>query len=288
MTASLRVSYRSVRTLILRKASGLPLSGMEVLLARSERMVDVANVHKVFVTDHGTVTALEPVSIVIREGEFVSIVGPSGCGKSTLLRLISGLDQATGGSITLDVSGRKRPIGFVFQEPVLLPWKTVLDNVRFPLDTAGVRRVEADKVALDLIKMVGLTGFEKALPRQLSGGMRQRAAIARSLADDPPILLMDEPFSAVDLLTRDTLNDELLRIWQSTGKTILLVTHSVEEAAYLADRVMVMTARPGKLKCVYDVDLVRPRGEEAKLDPAYHTLVAQIRRDLRAVPDPTQ
>jgi len=254
---------------------------MEFSVAQSERMIDIAGVHKTFVADHGTVTALEPVTITIREGEFISIVGPSGCGKSTLLRLISGLDHATGGTITLDVSSRKRPVGFVFQEPVLLPWKTILDNVRFPLDTAGVGRAEGDKVALDLIKMVGLSGFEKALPRQLSGGMRQRAAIARSLSDDPPILLMDEPFSAVDLLTRDTLNDELLRIWQSTGKTILLVTHSVEEAAYLADRVMVMTARPGKLKCVHDVDLARPRGEETKLDPAYHALVAQLRRDLR-------
>ncbi|MEI5676861.1 MULTISPECIES: ABC transporter ATP-binding protein [unclassified Mesorhizobium] len=250
-------------------------------MSQSERMIDIAGVHKTFVADHGTVTALEPVSVTIREGEFISIVGPSGCGKSTLLRLISGLDQASGGSITLDVSGRKRPVGFVFQEPVLLPWKTVIDNVRFPLDTSGVSRAQGDKTALDLIKMVGLAGFEKALPRQLSGGMRQRAAIARALSDDPPILLMDEPFSAVDLLTRDNLNDELLRIWQSTGKTILLVTHSVEEAAYLADRVMVMTARPGKLKCIHNVELPRPRGEETKLDPAYHALVAQLRRDLR-------
>ncbi|MFK4771840.1 ABC transporter ATP-binding protein [Rhizobium sp. ZW T2_16] len=250
-------------------------------MSQSERMIDIAGVHKTFVADHGTVTALEPVTITIKQGEFISIVGPSGCGKSTLLRLISGLDHASGGTITLDTAGRKRPVGFVFQEPVLLPWKTILENVRFPLDTAGVSRAEADKVALDLIKMVGLVGFEKALPRQLSGGMRQRAAIARSLSDDPPILLMDEPFSAVDLMTRDTLNDELLRIWQSTGKTILLVTHSVDEAAYLADRVMVMTARPGKLKCVHDVDLSRPRGEDTKLDPAYHALVAQLRRDLR-------
>ncbi|SCB51682.1 ABC transporter ATP-binding protein [Rhizobium lusitanum] len=250
-------------------------------MVQSERMIDIAGVHKTFVADHGTVTALEPLSITIKEGEFIAIVGPSGCGKSTLLRLISGLDQSSGGTITLDTAGRKRPVGFVFQEPVLLPWKTTLENVRFPLDTANVSRLEADRKALDLIKMVGLAGFENALPRQLSGGMRQRTAIARSLSDDPQILLMDEPFSAVDLLTRDTLNDELLRIWQSTGKTILLVTHSVEEAAYLADRVMVMTARPGKLKCVHDVTLARPRGEETKLDPAYHALVAQLRRDLR-------
>ncbi|MDP9633025.1 UNVERIFIED_ORG: NitT/TauT family transport system ATP-binding protein [Ensifer adhaerens] len=251
-------------------------------MAQSAPKIVLEGVHKTFLADHGTVTALEPISVTIREGELISIVGPSGCGKSTLLRLICGLDQATGGKIVLDFSGRKRPVGFVFQEPVLLPWKTILDNVRFPLDTAGISRGEGDKVALDLINLVGLAGFERALPRHLSGGMRQRTAIARALADDPPILLMDEPFTAVDLLTRDTLNDELLRIWESTGKTILLVTHSVEEAAYLADRVMVMTARPGKLKCIHDVSLPRPRGEETKLDPTYHALVAQLRRDLRA------
>ncbi len=247
----------------------------------TQPMIEISDIGKTFVADHGTVTALEPFSISFREGEFISIVGPSGCGKSTLLRLISGLDDATSGSIKINVEGRRRPVGFVFQEPVLLPWKTILDNVRFPLDTAGVSRTQGNKVAEDLISMVGLKGFEKALPRQLSGGMRQRAAIARALSDDPPILLMDEPFSAVDLMTRDSLNDELLRIWQETGKTILLVTHSVDEAAYLADRIMVMTPRPGKLKCVHDVDLPRPRGEATKLDPAYHALVAQLRRDLK-------
>ncbi len=250
-------------------------------VTQSGPMIDIAGIHKTFVADHGTVTALEPLTIDVRPGEFIAIVGPSGCGKSTLLRLISGLDHPSGGTIRLDTAGHKRPVGFVFQEPVLLPWKTTLENVRFPLDTAGVSRAGADRIALDLIKMVGLFGFEGALPRELSGGMRQRAAIARSLSDDPPILLMDEPFSAVDLLTRDTLNDELLRIWQATGKTILLVTHSVEEAVYLADRVMVMTARPGKLKSIHEVNLARPRGEETKLDPAYHSLVARLRRDLR-------
>ncbi len=251
-------------------------------VVQSRNAISISNVHKTYRADHGTVTALEPVTVSIAQGEFIAIIGPSGCGKSTLLRLISGLDTASGGTITLDTAGRRRPVGFVFQEPVLLPWKNVLDNIRLPLDTGGVSRAQGDAIARDMIAMVGLAGFEKALPRQLSGGMRQRAAIARALADDPPILLMDEPFSAVDLMTRDMLNDELLRIWQATGKTILLVTHSVEEAAYMADRVLVMSARPGRLRDSITVDLPRPRGEATKLDPAYHELVAQLRRSLRA------
>ncbi|WP_367716188.1 ABC transporter ATP-binding protein [Nitratireductor sp. GISD-1A_MAKvit] len=192
-------------------------------------MITTSGLTKSFDLEGGSILALAPLDHRIEEGSFVSIVGPSGCGKSTFLRLIAGLEDASGGTIKLDTGTVKRPVGFVFQDAVLLPWKTVRDNIRFPLDTAGVRRDEGNRIVSELIDLVGLTGFEDALPKQLSGGMRQRAAIARALSDDPPILLMDEPFSAVDLLTRETLNDELLRIWQRTGKTILLVTHSVEE-----------------------------------------------------------
>ena len=180
-------------------------------------MITIEQIAKKFSGKSGEVIALEPFSQDIAEGELVSIVGPSGCGKSTLLRIIAGLETPTSGRIVLGTSGLKRPVGFVFQDAVLLPWKTVAENIRFPLDTSGVPRGQGDQKVKELIQLVGLAGFENSLPKQLSGGMKQRAAIARALADDPPILLMDEPFSAVDLLTRETLNDELSRIWRKTS-----------------------------------------------------------------------
>ena len=225
--------------------------------------------------------ALEPFDLDIAEGELVSIIGPSGCGKSTLLRIIAGLEEPTSGKIVLGTAGLKRPVGFVFQDAVLLPWKTVAENIRFPLDTSGVQRSQSEEKVRELIKLVGLEGFENSLPKQLSGGMKQRAAIARALADDPPILLMDEPFSAVDLLTRETLNDELSRIWQQTGKTILLVTHSVEEAAYLGTKVMVMSPRPGRLKKTIEVGLPLPRDENIRRSAAYLDLVSELRNMMR-------
>jgi NitT/TauT family transport system ATP-binding protein len=245
-------------------------------------MITIRGVHKDFSIEGTKVTALSPTDLDVRRGEFVSIIGPSGCGKSTLLRILAGLETASGGSIDVDDGGRARQrVGFVFQEPVLLPWLSALENVRFPLDTAGVSRGEADSQAKSLLKLVGLAGFEAALPRALSGGMRQRVSIARALSYDPSLLLMDEPFGALDLITRDRLNDELLSIWAQTKKTILFVTHSVEEAAYLSDRVIVMSPRPGRIKTVYDVNLPRPRGESTKLDPTFHQLMADLRRDLQ-------
>lgn len=244
-------------------------------------MITIRGLTKEFEIEGGKFTALAPTDHDIAGGSFVTIVGPSGCGKSTLLRLIAGLETPTAGDIKLNVGGARRPVGFVFQDAVLLPWKTVRDNIRFPLDTAGVSRDAGNRITEELIEIVGLKGFGDALPKQLSGGMRQRAAIALGLSYDPPILLMDEPFSAVDLLTREMLNDELLRIWQRTGKTILLVTHSVEEAAYLGHEVMVMSPRPGRLLKTYNIDLPMPRGADTKLDPDYHKLVAQLRQDLR-------
>lgn len=244
-------------------------------------MITICGVYKEFSISGSKVTALSPTDLEIDRGEFVSIIGPSGCGKSTLLRILAGLEKASGGEITTeDGSSSRQRVGFVFQEPVLLPWLSALENVRFPLDTAGVSRAEADSRALQLLKLVGLSGFEAALPRALSGGMRQRVSIARALSYDPPLLLMDEPFGALDLITRDRLNDELLSIWAQTKKTILFVTHSVEEAAYLSDRVVVMTPRPGRIKSIYNVSLPRPRGESTKLDPAFHQLMAELRRDL--------
>jgi NitT/TauT family transport system ATP-binding protein len=250
--------------------------------AQDRSMIDIQAVSKRFTGPKGEpVDALLPVTLSIPEGAFISIVGPSGCGKSTLLRLIAGLDEPTEGRLTIGGDATARRIGFVFQEPVLLPWLSTLANIRFPLDTAGVPRAAADATARRLVALVGLQGFEEALPHQLSGGMRQRAAIARALSYDPPILLMDEPFGALDLLTRDRLNDELLHIWRETGKTIVFVTHSVEEAAYLSDRVVVMSARPGRVRAVHDVDLPRPRGEATKLDPRFHQFMATFRQELR-------
>lgn len=232
--------------------------------------------------DGETVEAVRDFDLEVQAGEFVSLIGPSGCGKSTVLRLVAGLDQPTAGR--LDWPGRRNddraPIGFVFQEPVLLPWLDARRNVRFGLDELGWARAEAEDRAQAMLELVGLAEFATRLPRELSGGMRQRVAIARALAYDPAILLMDEPFGALDLLTRDRLNDELLEIWARTGKTILLVTHSVEEAAYLSDRVVAMTARPGRIRRIVDVELPRPRGEATKLDPVFHRLMAELRREL--------
>ena len=244
-------------------------------------MITIQQIAKTFGGKEGNVVALEPFDLDIAEGELVSIIGPSGCGKSTLLRIIAGLEEPTSGKIVLGTAGLKRPVGFVFQDAVLLPWKTVAENIRFPLDTSGVQRSQSEEKVRELIKLVGLEGFENSLPKQLSGGMKQRAAIARALADDPPILLMDEPFSAVDLLTRETLNDELSRIWQQTGKTILLVTHSVEEAAYLGTKVMVMSPRPGRLKKTIEVGLPLPRDENIRRSAAYLDLVSELRNMMR-------
>ncbi|WP_210495695.1 ABC transporter ATP-binding protein [Microvirga antarctica] len=245
-------------------------------------MIQIRGVHKEFAVDGAKVTALSPTDLDVRRGEFVSIIGPSGCGKSTLLRIVAGLETASGGTIAMtEARSPAQRVGFVFQEPVLLPWLTALENVRFPLDTAGVARQEAEDVASRLLRLVGLAGFENALPRTLSGGMRQRVSIARALSYDPLLLLMDEPFGALDLITRDRLNDELLAIWSETRKTVIFVTHSVEEAAYLSDRVIVMSPRPGAIRSIYEVDFPRPRGEATKLDPAFHHLMANLRRDLQ-------
>src|SRR5262245_38055658 len=245
-------------------------------------MLHLRAVAKRFTAATQTIDALLPVDLEVAGGEFVSIIGPSGCGKSTLLRIIAGLDAPDAGTVGWDGGARTgRDVGFVFQEPVLLPWLSALANVRFPLDAFKLPRAEADPTARRLLALVGLEGFEAALPRQLSGGMRQRVAIARALSYDPRVLLMDEPFGALDLLTRDRLNDELAAIWAKTGKTVLFVTHSVEEAAYLSDRVVVMSARPGRIKTVYTVDLPRPRGEDTKLMPEFHRLMATLRQDLR-------
>ncbi|MDR0818530.1 MAG: ABC transporter ATP-binding protein [Oscillospiraceae bacterium] len=206
--------------------------------------------------------ALEEFSLSINEGEFISIVGPSGCGKSTFLDIVSGLSKPKSGTIRIDgklVTGPALDRGFIMQGYALFPWRTVTRNVAYGLEVKHVPKKERLEICKQYIDLVGLNGFEDRYPNELSGGMRQRVAIARSLAYDPQVLLMDEPFAAVDAQTRETLQDELLRIWEKTKKTIIFITHSIDEAVLLADRVVVMTPRPGKIKKVLDINLPRPR-----------------------------
>ena len=248
------------------------------------KLLQATDVAKTFQSRGGqSVQALAPTSFEIEEGEFLSLIGPSGCGKSTLLRILAGLITPSAGTLEWQsgAPAKGSDIGFVFQEAVLLPWLNILDNVRFPLDTFGEPRKEGDEKARQMLELVGLKDFAKALPKELSGGMRQRAAIARALVYRPKIVLMDEPFGALDLLTRDRMNDELLRIRQEVGATIVFVTHSIEEAAYLSDRVAVMSARPGRVRTIHTVDLPKPRSEATKDLPGFHNWLSVLRKELK-------
>jgi len=239
-----------------------------------------------FSTPAGPVQALADANLAIRPGEFVSLLGPSGCGKSTLLRLVADILTPTEGRIEVageppEVARRRRVFGFVFQDATLLPWRSALQNLLLPLEIGGdARRGRAE--ALALLELVGLRGFESAHPWQLSGGMRQRVAIARALITHPQVLLMDEPFGALDEITREHMNQELLRIWAATGTTILFVTHSSPEAVFLSDRVVVLSARPGRVKLELPVALPRPRdpGVKETVEFARHT--AALRRALES------
>lgn len=230
-----------------------------------------------------SVQALAPTSFEIEDGEFLSLIGPSGCGKSTLLRILAGLIEPSSGSLNWRSGAPEKgsDIGFVFQEAVLLPWLNIIDNVRFPLDSFGRPRKKSEEDAREMLELVGLKDFAKALPKELSGGMRQRAAIARALVYRPKIVLMDEPFGALDLLTRDRMNDELLRIRQEVGATIVFVTHSIEEAAYLSDRVAVMSARPGRVRTIHTIDLPKPRSEASKDLPEFYAWLSLLRKELK-------
>jgi len=224
--------------------------------------VKAVDVNKTFGSGKNKVIAISDLNLEVKENEFTVLVGPSGCGKSTFLYLVAGFEKPTSGKILLDGEPITKPgpdRGFVFQESTLYPWRTVLGNVMFGLEIGGVPRETAKKKAMHYIKMVGLVGFENAYPHTLSGGMKQCVEIARALAYGPEVLLMDEPFGSLDAQTRKVMQGELTRIWEETKKTVLFVTHSVIEAVYLADRLIVMTARPGKVKGIMDVDLPRPR-----------------------------
>lgn len=247
------------------KASGINLSG----------------VSKTYGTGDGQVQSLRPLDFHINDGEFFVVVGPSGCGKSTLLKLISGLLAPTSGEIHVDGNKVTEPhgdVGIVFQNALLLPWRNIINNVLMPIDMKNLSREKYIPRAKELLKMVGLEGFEKKLPWQLSGGMQQRASICRALVHDPKIMMMDEPFGALDAMTREKMNVELSRIQRTTGKTIFLITHSIPEAVFLADKVLVMTERPGGISAIYDVPLSRERTLDAMSNPIFTDLVARIRK----------
>jgi NitT/TauT family transport system ATP-binding protein len=232
--------------------------------------VSRSGVSKVY--DNG-VAALGPFDLVVRKGEFVSLLGPSGCGKSTALRIVAGLSAPSGGTVRVArQDGAAQPghgIGFVFQEPTLMPWASVRENVRLPLKLAGVGRQEAIARADAALASVGLADFASAFPRELSGGMKMRVSLARALVTDPDILLMDEPFAALDEITRFRLNNDLLALWRNLRKTVIFVTHSVFESVYLSQRVVVMTARPGRLQADIRIETVEPRGEDFRTSAAY-------------------
>jgi NitT/TauT family transport system ATP-binding protein len=231
------------------------------------------------------VVALSEIDFSIREGELVVVVGPSGCGKSTLLRILAGLLPQTEGEASLHgtpIVGPRRDIGVVFQSPVLFPWRTVLGNALLPVDVQRLGREKLRGSAMDLLRLVGLEGFEHRYPWQLSGGMQQRVALVRALIHDPALLLMDEPFGALDAMTREQMNQELQRIWMERRKTVLFITHSIGEAVYLADRVLVMTARPGRIADELTIDLPRPRGLDVMNIPEFGAYVRRIRAGLNA------
>ena len=243
----------------------------------------VQNLYKEYETRDESLLALRNVNLDICAGEFISCVGPSGCGKSTLLNILGGLLEYTAGEVWFKGqvhSEPRREIGMMFQTPVLFDWRTILDNVLLPIEILGLAKAAYRSRALELLDLVGLKGFETAYPRQLSGGMQQRAALSRVLVYDPEVLLLDEPFGALDEFTREAMNLELLRIWHNTRKTVFFVTHNINEAVFLADRVVVMTPRPGQIAKVLPVTLPRPRGREVMKLPAYAEKVFEVREVL--------
>ncbi len=260
---------------------------------RTSSAIALAQIEKWFGSGAQAVHALAPTNLNVAEGELVVLLGPSGCGKTTLLRMIGGLLEPTRGELTvggkpLYHNGARQSqaladLGMVFQDANLFPWLNIEDNIALPLELKGVSKVERREKARELAKLVGISGFEKRWPRELSGGMRQRAAIARALSYGPKILLMDEPFGALDAMTRDTMNLELQRIWMETRKTIMLVTHSISEAVFLADRIVLLSPRPGRIDTIINVEIARPRTLDAQASSDFQTIARTLRHRLAEI-----
>lgn len=250
----------------------------------STSAVTLEDVTVTFNTDRGRVTALQDITVSLPEHGFLSLLGPSGCGKSTMLRVVADLLQPSAGEVTVlggspEAARKSRELGFVFQDAALLPWRTALENVRLPLEVGGGARGDAESPER-LLELVGLKGRENAYPHELSGGMRQRVSIARALVCRPRVLLMDEPFGALDEITRDRLNEELLKVWQATGTTILFVTHSIPESVFLSQQVLVLSSHPGRVRELVDINLPYPRKLEVRDTPEFTAIAAHLRRLL--------
>jgi NitT/TauT family transport system ATP-binding protein len=250
-------------------------------------VVDIRGLSLTYEAADGPVYALSNVDLQVAEGEFVSFIGPSGCGKTTLLRVIADLEQPSAGQIkvnggTPDEARARRDYGFIFQAPALYPWRTIEKNVELPLEIFGLPRAERRRRSQEQLALVNLTGFEKKYPWQLSGGMQQRASIARALSFDPKLLLMDEPFGALDEIVRDGLNLQLLKLWDETKKTVVFVTHSIPEAVFLSTRIIVMSPRPGRIIDVIDCDLPRGRSLDIRETPEFLSIAHRVRQGLRA------
>jgi NitT/TauT family transport system ATP-binding protein len=250
-------------------------------------VVDAQNISLTFDTADGRVEALSDVNLQVAEGEFVSFIGPSGCGKTTMLRVIADLQQPSTGTLTVngmsaEAARLARSYGYVFQAPALFPWRTIEKNLKLPLEIMGYSEIEQQQRVERYLSMVNLTGFERKFPWQLSGGMQQRVSIARALSFDPALLLMDEPFGALDEIVRDHLNEQLLQLWKSTGKTVLFVTHSIPEAVFLSTRIVVMSPRPGRIIDVIDCDFPVDRSLEIRETPEFLKVAQRVRNGLRA------
>ena len=251
---------------------------------KTKPLLEVKNLGVTFVDDKGSLQALKEINFSVEREQFICVVGPSGSGKSTLIRVLAGLLEPTSGEVILDGSSLTRPrqgVGIVFQKANLMPWRSVMRNITLPLEIQQIPPLEAKERGQELIDLVGLSGFEHWLPQDLSGGMLQRVAIARSLIQDPDLLLLDEPFGALDALTREKMGVELLRIWGARKKTVIMITHDIQEAVFLADRVLAISPQPGNLRLDLKINLERPRQEDSRFSPGFVKLTKKLREAIK-------